>query len=178
MANSIITKHVLANALKDLMEEKSFSKISVADICEKCGMDRKSFYYHFRDKYDLVNWIFDVEFIEVMLKKAPADNKDILTNLSFYFYENHSFYRKALSVTGQNSFSDHFRELCYNAIRSRLQEINGSENMTDFQINFFSDAILMAFQRWIMEKDCMKPEEFIAQINACEELIAAWHQEA
>lgn len=31
----------------------------------KCGMNRKSFYYHFCDKYDLVNWIFDTEFSEI-----------------------------------------------------------------------------------------------------------------
>lgn len=55
MADSNITKRALAHALKELMEEKNFSKISVADICEKCDMNRKSFYYHFKDKYDLVN---------------------------------------------------------------------------------------------------------------------------
>ena len=66
MADSNITKRALAEALKELMEEKSFSKISVADICGKCNMNRKSFYYHFKDKYDLVNWIFDTEFISVM----------------------------------------------------------------------------------------------------------------
>lgn len=65
MADSNITKHALANAMKALLEEQSFDKISVSDICERCGMNRKSFYYHFRDKHDLVNWIFDTEFIEL-----------------------------------------------------------------------------------------------------------------
>ena len=62
MADSNITKRALAAALKELMEQKPFSKINVAEICEKCGMNRKSFYYHFKDKYDLVNWIFDMDF--------------------------------------------------------------------------------------------------------------------
>ena len=44
--------------MKKLMKEKPFAKISVIDICEGCGMNRKSFYYHFKDKYDLVNWNF------------------------------------------------------------------------------------------------------------------------
>ena len=39
--------------MKALMEERPFAKISVGDICERCGMNRKSFYYHFKDKYDL-----------------------------------------------------------------------------------------------------------------------------
>ena len=65
MADSNITKLALSNALKELLAERPFEKISVSDICQKCSMNRKSFYYHFRDKYDLVNWIFDTEFMEL-----------------------------------------------------------------------------------------------------------------
>ena len=63
MADSNITKRALASALKELMESTPFSKITVSDICAKCNMNRKSFYYHFKDKFDLVNWIFDVEYL-------------------------------------------------------------------------------------------------------------------
>ena len=55
-ADSNLTKRALAAAMKELMEQMPFSKISVSDIAEQCGMNRKSFYYHFKDKYDLVNW--------------------------------------------------------------------------------------------------------------------------
>ena len=57
-ADSNLTKRALAAAMKELMEQMPFSKISVSNIAEQCGMNRKSFYYHFKDKYDLVNWIF------------------------------------------------------------------------------------------------------------------------
>ena len=57
MAEAGVTKKVLAYALKSLMASRPLSKITVGDICEACDMNRKSFYYHFRDKYDLVNWI-------------------------------------------------------------------------------------------------------------------------
>lgn len=49
MADSNITKQALAVSLRELMAETSFDKINVAQICERCGMNRKSFYYHFRD---------------------------------------------------------------------------------------------------------------------------------
>ena len=58
MADSNSTKSALADAMKKLMVCKSFAKISISDLCEECGLNRKSFYYHFKDKYDLVNWIF------------------------------------------------------------------------------------------------------------------------
>lgn len=65
MPDSLITKKALASSLKELMETQPLTKISVGDICEKCGMNRKSFYYHFCDKYELVNWIFYTEFNEI-----------------------------------------------------------------------------------------------------------------
>lgn len=107
MADSNITKQALASALKDLMEETPFEKINIGDICEKCGMNRKSFYYHFRDKYDLVNWIFDTDFIALALNRS-ADRWELIEVVCNYFYENRSFYRKALRVKGQNSFSENF----------------------------------------------------------------------
>lgn len=57
MADSNITKKALAASLKELMTEQSFEKINVTQICERCDMNRKSFYYHFKDKYDLINWL-------------------------------------------------------------------------------------------------------------------------
>ena len=73
MANSNITKQALATALKELMEAVPFEKIRVADICERCTMSRKSFYYHFKDKYDLLNWIFDTEFISFVKDLSQAE---------------------------------------------------------------------------------------------------------
>ena len=63
MADSNITKKIMAEALKELSETMPFAKISIGDICKHCNMSRKTFYYHFKDKEDLVNWIFDTEFI-------------------------------------------------------------------------------------------------------------------
>lgn len=172
MADSNITKRALAGALKELMEEKSFAKISVADICEKCGMNRKSFYYHFRDKYDLVNWIFDTDFLSIMRKQDPNDSWKLLESLCDYFYENRDFYRKALKVEGQNSFIEHFRELLYALMHSRLTDMANIEHAGEFQVNFFSDAAVMTFQRWLLDPNCMKPDEFMVQLKICIQCMA------
>ena len=106
MADSNITKHALAVALQELMEEIPFEKINVAQICERCNMNRKSFYYHFKDKYDLVNWIFDTQFIALIKDEQLRTNYDahwaLIEKACDYFYQNHLFYRKALQIKGQN----------------------------------------------------------------------------
>lgn len=172
MADSNITKRALAAALKDLMKETSFEKISVGDICERCDMNRKSFYYHFRDKYDLVNWIFDIEFIAVARKKEYDEPWELLADISEFFYKNREFYRRALCIKGQNSFSDHFRDLLLVIIEKRLPDILQVGEVQEFQRNFFADAFVMAFQRWILEYTAMGPEEFLQQIKGCMHYLA------
>lgn len=55
----LTTKRALAESLKKLMNKRSFDKITVKDIVEDCGVNRQTFYYHFHDIYDLVEWIFE-----------------------------------------------------------------------------------------------------------------------
>ena len=67
---SQITKRALEQSLKNLLREKPLSKITVTDITEDCGINRMTFYYHFKDIYDLVEWVCLED-----AKKALADNK-------------------------------------------------------------------------------------------------------
>lgn len=53
---SSITKQALEHALKNLLLKKPFHKITINDITEECGVSRMTFYYHFKDIYDLVEW--------------------------------------------------------------------------------------------------------------------------
>lgn len=53
---SQVTKRALENSLKNLLARKPFDKITVTDIAEDCGINRMTFYYHFQDIYDLVEW--------------------------------------------------------------------------------------------------------------------------
>ena len=53
---SQVTKRALEASLKTLLLQKPLSKITVTDITEDCGINRMTFYYHFKDIYDLVEW--------------------------------------------------------------------------------------------------------------------------
>lgn len=53
---SEITKHALERSLKKLLLQKPLNKITISDIAKDCGINRMTFYYHFKDIYDLVEW--------------------------------------------------------------------------------------------------------------------------
>lgn len=172
MADSNITKRALATALKELMNELPFEKINVAHICQRCDMNRKSFYYHFKDKYDLVNWIFDTEFLPIALADGGkySDREDFIMSVCGYFYENRGFYRKALQIKGQNSFSDHFREFCVPLLRDRFVYLCGEDISDDFLLTFYTDAVMCAIERWLLDKECMPPEELVHKLKHTVEL--------
>ncbi len=169
MADSNITKKALAAALTELMNEMPFSKINVSDICNKCDMNRKSFYYHFKDKYDLVNWIFDIGFISAVIVTPRQEWSvwDFCERLFNYLYENRTFYRKALCITGQNAFSEHFRETLYTIFANNVHDIINMKEPLTFQINFFVDALVCSVERWIKDKNCMPPNEYLLNLKYC-----------
>ena len=56
IAMSQVTKRALEQSLKNLLLKKPLTKITINDIAEDCGINRMTFYYHFKDIYDLVEW--------------------------------------------------------------------------------------------------------------------------
>ncbi len=54
---SQVTKYAIEASLKKLLLQKPLDKITISDITEDCGISRMTFYYHFKDIYDLVEWI-------------------------------------------------------------------------------------------------------------------------
>lgn len=62
------TKRALAQSLKKLLQTKPLSKITINDIAEDCGVSRMTFYYHFADIYDLVEWTCQEETVCLLSK--------------------------------------------------------------------------------------------------------------
>lgn len=96
---SFETQEKIADSLKELMMVKQFEKISVHDIAENCNIHRQTFYYHFNDKYELLDWIVDRELVEPFLKGFSLD--DVYDRIECIFAsmkKNHLFYQNALKI--------------------------------------------------------------------------------
>ena len=167
MADSLTTKKALAEAIKTLMKEEPLEKISIGEICEKCGLNRKSFYYHFEDKYDLVNWIFDSEFLSVASSKNYTKKWEGIEDLCRYLYENKCFYKKALKVNDLNSFTNHLKAVIKPMIEKRLQELMKGKGVTKFQLNFYTDAFIFTIARWLLDPNLLPYDKFLEELKSC-----------
>ena len=67
------TKRALEASLKKLLLEKPLNKITINDITEDCGVNRMTFYYHFKDIYDLVDWILMEDAAKTMEGRQSFD---------------------------------------------------------------------------------------------------------
>jgi probable dihydroxyacetone kinase regulator len=165
MADSNITKRALAQAMKELMAEESFSKISVSDICSRCGMNRKSFYYHFQDKYDLVNWIFYTEFLTELAQKESENTWEMLEDVCSYFYREQRFYRNAIQIQGQNSFREYFVQAMEPFMLRFLQQLFSNIQDYAFATTFLSDAFLASMVRWLSEGPKLTVKEYLNELR-------------
>lgn len=103
------TKLMLADSFKKLMVNHSFDKITIKMITDEANLIRPSFYNHFADKYEMLEWICYKEIFEG--SKLLISNKMYTEAINFIFtsIENHKdFYTKAVKIQGQNSFEEIF----------------------------------------------------------------------
>jgi probable dihydroxyacetone kinase regulator len=170
VADSQITKRVLAEAIKELMAHKPLSKISVGDIAQQCGVNRQTFYYHFRDKYDLVNWIYYTETIEYIGILTDKDSwADGLIKLCNYMKDNKRFYINALNTPGQNSFPEYLTQYIHELVAVLFSGPLERGSITKVQHEVISDyytfAIVGVISKWAKNGMKEPPEEFVGTIR-------------
>lgn len=81
------TRAAIRNAFFEIMREKGFAKMSVADICKRADISRGTFYLHYEDKFALLNTLIDAaldaaplvsEKPSAMCQRAPSTEDDLL----------------------------------------------------------------------------------------------------
>lgn len=99
------TKKALAEALKQLLTRKPINKITINDITEQCGISRMTFYYHFKDIYDLAEWTLEEATQQIIGENRYADNwqqgfldllKEVKDNQKLYMNVYRSMDREAI----------------------------------------------------------------------------------
>lgn len=152
MPRSNQTKFLLAHSLQELMQKTPLEKISVNDIVEQAQVGRNTFYYHFEDKYDLVNWYFQAGATRFLLQRAACGTwQEILYSIEDYLRENKTFYTNAFAYSGQNSLQEyiyHFLyELYYQRLSIKAPDLN--EIKLNFCSRFLAGALMGVLVPWV-----------------------------
>jgi probable dihydroxyacetone kinase regulator len=170
MSDSNITKQALADSLKRLMARTDFNQISVKDIVKDCRLTRQAFYYHFKDKYDLMNWIYYTETARFMSSYNTVEHwLDGMVDLCNYMRQNKTFYMNALNTTGQNSFPEYLRDYIRDISISVIENAQNAEFNEDkwgFTTEFISTAFVGMLVRWASNGMKDEPAEYVSKIRS------------
>lgn len=155
---TLMTKKALAASLKKLMEKKRLSKISVREIVEDCGVNRKTFYYHFQDINDLVKWMFEEEAIEVVKQyNMIIDYEDAIRFALDYVEKNKHICNCVYDALGRDELKRFFQKDFFSVIGNIVGQLSDGmvipEDYKAFLINFYTEALASQLIDWIQNKE-------------------------
>ena len=159
---AVMRKSRIAAAMKKCMERMPVEKVTVKEIVEECGTTRQTFYRHFLDKYDLINWYFDKILSESFKHMGTGETVYESLVRKFRFIEHERlFFDAAFRYDDQNSLRDHdYREIhafYTNMIESRTKEPLSSE--LNFILEMYCRGSVYMTTRWVSGEIEYTPEE-------------------
>ena len=157
------TKEALAAALKQMMTVKPMDKITIKDLVEICGVNRQTFYYHFDDVYDLLEWVFEEDANRVLPREVVYEHwrEDVFIFMQ-YLQDNSSF---TLNVYNSNSRIYMLRYLeekmaaCISSFAVIVSEgMNIDRQDFEFVVTFYAKCAIGFISQW-MDLGMKMPKE-------------------
>ena len=149
------TRQMFAASLRRLLEKKALSKITVSEIAADCGVNRKTFYYHFDDIYALFKWMLEQETIEVVNKfDLLIDHQEVIEFVMDYVIKNKHILNSAYDAVGREGLKRFFYADFIGIIEKYIQNLaekNGVEIDADYRhflAEFFTEAVAGTILSW------------------------------
>ena len=162
------TKRLLADTLKNIMRHKPFSKITVSEIINSCGVNRKTFYYHFEDIYALLKWMLDEEAIEVVKHfDLLTHYRDAIRFAMDYVEENDYMISCVYDAIGRDEMSRFFYADFVGVIRSVIDAAEKNfqkkidPDFKEYVAKFYTEALSGMFIDWVKNKNRYDREKTI-----------------
>lgn len=179
--NALSTMLLIADAFVSLCDEMPLRKVSISDIVQRTGKNRKTFYYHFENKDRLIIWIFRYDMGQVLKKhfsesvllyEKPSD--DSISHFPYYITQksgvrslDHAeffscfaevlearrpFYREALIDNGPYSLRNYLYNLYVNAIKRDIDIILSNRYLPQDNIDFLAEFYTCAFLYYFIRR--------------------------
>ena len=166
---------LIAESFKEIAKTKPIEKITIKEITDRAGVIRPTFYNHFQDKYQLLEWIVDNEiFLPVLDLVKNKKFENALMDMLYSFEEDKDFYMNAASLEGQNSFESILRNSIKKVVliflnQEELQNRIPYKWLTvEMLCDFYCEPLSYAVVDWIKsgmktpKKDCVDGIIFVS----------------
>ncbi len=167
---SEITKHALEASLKRLLLQKPLTKITISDVTEDCGVNRMTFYYHFKDIYDLVEWSCVEEARRALGGKKTYDTwQEGFLQIFQAVRENKPFIMNVYHSVSREQVETYLYDVTYHLLIGVVEE--QAEGMSlrsedkEFIAHFYKYAFVGLVLDWIREDMKSDPQGIVDRLS-------------
>lgn len=167
---SQVTKRALEASLKNMLLKKPLDKITINDITDDCGMNRMTFYYHFKDIYDLVEWSCEEDASRALNGKKTYDTwQQGLLQIFNAVLENKPFIMNVYRSVSREQIELYLYKITYklliDVVEEQAQGMQVKEADKKFIANFYKFAFVGLMLDWIKDDMREKPENIVERLS-------------
>lgn len=167
---SEITKRAFASSLKKMLAKRPLEKIRVIDITEDCGVNRQTFYYHFKDIYDLLEWVYTNEATKALGGKKTYETwKQGFKQIFQYILNNKEFVLSTFNSVSREYLERYLYNEVYLLLISVVEEkakgIPVREKGKSFIADFYKYAFVGIVLDWIRTGMKEEADEIIERLD-------------
>ena len=164
------TKKALAASLKKLLSQKPLDKITVIDIVEDCEVNRQTFYYHFQDIYDLVEWTYSNEATQAIGGKKTYDTwQQGFLQIFEYVTKNKAFVVNTYHSMSREHLETYLHNETYNLLIGVIEEKSAGMTIREedkaFIAHFYTYAFVGLMLEWVRTGMRENPSAIIDRLN-------------
>ena len=134
-------KNRFAQALRSLIKERSLRDITVGAISQEAGLSRKTFYNNFHDKFELLAWMLNDEFVQKEEQSLKVGGWEAFKSFLGFFSQNRTFYADALADMSQNSLGQYFSDLLFDVIYGTLSDGFMATSLSEHEAKLCVEAL-------------------------------------
>lgn len=166
---SQLTKRALEESLKRLLLTKPLNKITIADITNDCGISRMTFYYHFQDIYDLVEWTCEEDAARAIAGNKTADTWQTgLLDTFLALRKNKPFIASIYHDMSREQVERFLVPVVSDLVKSVVDEHAARRHVReqdrDFIARFFAHALIGTVLDWIARDMRDDPQQLVQRV--------------
>ncbi len=164
------TKRALAASLKKLLAQKPLDKITIVDIVTDCEVNRQTFYYHFQDIYDLMDWIFVSEATQVIQGKKTYNTwQQGFSQIFEYVLANKALITNAYHSLSREQMERYLYDVTYHLLIDVVEEqaagIPVRQEDKAFIADFYKYAFVGLLLDWIRQGMKEDPKRIVNRLS-------------
>lgn len=146
------TKTAIIESFLRLLETRSIEKTTVKDIVEDCGVNRKTFYYYFKDIYDLTESVFRYSLEEfARVHTQTATSQQIVLDFFDMIYDYKRVIMHVFNSPDSQIFENYLYEVLSKLMLASIREKLKDSGVTEGDIALMSDMLTMTFLGFVLK---------------------------